>query len=136
MGIKRSSDQCRFLKSEVENLLPRPATPVNESGYSPKNDLINVNRNELPHELVIRNEQINNAKEEAVRIAIQLWEKDVDKKIRITMMSDQVYKRLSEEYAKVLPETLASLNKWIRHIAPPYAKVGGRPKKNNPPTSD
>lgn len=72
------------------------------------------------------------AKEQAVMIAKALWNNDKDEKIRIAEMARIVYAELYDSgLSKQLPCNQDSLQEWIRDIAPPYAKVGGRPKKNS-----
>ena len=83
----------------------------------------------LPNKLEIINEKKRLAKEEAVKVARQLWENDVKEEIKITAMSDKVYKALIESHIEALPQNIESINRWIKHVAPDYAKLGGRPKK-------
>ena len=73
-----------------------------------------------------------------------LWEMDVDKKIRKGMMIEQVksilYKIESPMLAhSINPELLdsikvsgeTSIDKWLKDVAPAYAKKGGRSKKDD-----
>lgn len=72
------------------------------------------------------------AKERAKLIARVLWNNDKRREIRISEMASIVYAELYGcEFSTELPQNQDSLQDWIRDIAPSYAKVGGRPKKEN-----
>lgn len=69
------------------------------------------------------------AKEQAKVIARALWNNDKENKTRIAEMASLVYRELyNSDFKMQLPQNQDSLQGWIKDIAPPYAKIGGRPK--------
>lgn len=70
------------------------------------------------------------AQEQAKIIAKALWNTDKEQKIRMKEMTNLVYSELySNGFIRDLPNDPISLKDWIKEIAPPYATIGGRPKK-------
>ncbi|TCQ87838.1 hypothetical protein [Pseudomonas sp. JUb52] len=65
-------------------------------------------------------------------IASELWEKDTTRSIRVGDMADHVYARLLDEAqdAAQAPE-LDRVRKWIKEVAPDYAKRPGRPPRKS-----
>ena len=66
--------------------------------------------------------------------ARQLWEEKDDQRLRITEMSELLWKEIVSspqypEFSDLLPDKPAGLKPWIRPVAPDYARRGGRPKK-------
>ena len=68
------------------------------------------------------------AKERAWAIAKDLWEADIDKKIRVSGMADKVYKALLEEgFLDALPGKPEQLVKWLKEKeVPEHASRRGR----------
>jgi len=64
----------------------------------------------------------------AQAIADELWGRDITRSIRVGDMADLVYARLLDEASapSQVPE-LERVRKWIRNVAPAYAKRPGRP---------
>lgn len=64
----------------------------------------------------------------AQELAAELWDRDATRSIRVGDMADLVYARLLDEASDPgkAPE-LERVRKWIRHVAPDYAKRPGRP---------
>lgn len=83
--------------------------------------------------LEIHNSEKAQLKMIAQSFAEDLWEKDVQNKIRVSEMTDEVYAKTHSVLHKnpiiqYLPEKEA-VKDWIRDVAPDYAKKGGRPPK-------
>jgi len=67
-------------------------------------------------------------------VARRMWADDHERKIRLSEMCDRVYKfmqPLEQELGRddLLPGLPDVLKRWLRPVAPDYAKKGGRPKK-------
>lgn len=68
----------------------------------------------------------------AKEIALQLWQEDTAQEARIGEIADKVYRQLAkEDYTHALPDTAESLKRWIKGIAPEYARQGGKPRKRH-----
>lgn len=66
----------------------------------------------------------------AQEMAQDNWDADIDKKIRIGEMAQTVYAQLhTEGHSARLPGDPDAVRKWISAVAPPYARKGGRSKK-------
>ncbi len=69
------------------------------------------------------------AKEYAKIIAKHLWSKDGEQKIRMLEMAHLVYSEIHKSVlADQLPDNPNELQKWIKDVAPAYARKGGRPR--------
>lgn len=73
-------------------------------------------------------------KDLAQEIASRIWREDTGQTIRLADACEMVWPELVDVSFKYdvnqhLPENSASLKKWLREIAPGYAKKPGRPKK-------
>lgn len=100
------------LENDIISNAPLPTKQV--AGIQPK-------RGVSPHKI--------QAKEQAKIIAKVLWNNDKDQKIRVAEMARTVYAELYDcGFDEQLPQNQDSLQDWIREVAPPYAKMGGRPK--------
>lgn len=81
---------------------------------------------------------IHNAEKAQLKRIVQafaedFWQKDIDKKIRVSEMTDEAYAKTHAVLGKnpiieYMPEKEA-VKDWIRKVAPDYAKKGGRPSK-------
>lgn len=83
--------------------------------------------------LQIHNSEKAWLKQIAQAFAEDFWQKDVQNKIRVSEMTDEVYSKIhavfgSNPIIDYLPEKEA-FKDWIREVAPDYAKKGGRPAK-------
>ena len=61
--------------------------------------------------------------------ATRLWSRDHNQEIRLAEMCDHVYKLMLGVDHEHLPGESSGLKKWLRPVAPEYAKAPGRPKK-------
>jgi hypothetical protein len=95
------------------------------------------------HPLLMKNMSSKDVRELAQLMAEMLWTNDKNKSVRVGEMAELVKSNLVEEiytsklldedtrdlWKAALPETTDIYLKWIRSVAPEYAKKGGRPKK-------
>lgn len=78
-------------------------------------------------------DRLAKAKEAAKQAARELWAKDSERQIRIGAMALKVYQALhGTEHEESLPLDQSALRKWIKEVAPDYARMGGPPRKNPP----
>lgn len=82
--------------------------------------------------------EINRLKEQAMEKALSLaesrWNNDITQSIRIGDMAIAVYRDLVDMGLHVaLPDTSDRLKDWIKQVAPPYARKGGRSRKTTQP---
>ncbi len=77
------------------------------------------------------NRQNAAAKERAQEIAMQFWQRDAEKSIRIGEMADKVWRALADEDLRdQMPETTERIKEWIKSVAPDYARKPGRRRKS------
>lgn len=77
------------------------------------------------------NRQKAAAKERAQEIAVQFWQRDAEKSIRIGEMADKVWRALADEDLRdQMPETTERIKEWIKSVAPDYARKPGRRRKS------
>ena len=94
--------------------------------------LIEKNKKDWPlREINIKKRHL---KDIAKKFAQDQWDMDIEKKLRLTQMCEQVWPKLVDaahenNLTDQLPKGSESIKDWLRPIAPKYAKKGGRPKK-------
>ena len=97
--------------------------------YKSKVDSIN---REYP--LRVTNLGREHAKKAAQIIAQKKWNDDIEQGIRIGDMCKIVDVEIitnHKEFMDYLPENTSDMKKWLRPIAPDWAKKGGRPRKRS-----
>lgn len=83
----------------------------------------------LAHQNKQKEETISRAQD----MALEMWAMDKGQEIRTGEMADKVYRKLIEEgKADLLPGTTERLKEWIKPVAPPHARKGGRRKTSRP----
>ncbi|EJM48942.1 hypothetical protein PMI26_00525 [Pseudomonas sp. GM33] len=89
-----------------------------------------VNDNRYKKSLGVTNMLKDAAIDRAKAIATELWEADIAQVIKLAMMVQSVWNQMIDEgYQAQLPDKPESIRKWIKHVAPAYARKAGRPRK-------
>lgn len=79
--------------------------------------------------------KVNKEKEALVEtarsLAEEMWDADKEEKIRISEMAVNVYDAMLDQgFIDALPENKSTLKDWIKDVAPKYARMGGKPRKD------
>lgn len=116
------------ISNTASEILKEPESDINKY----RDAYIEKLKSEMP--LKIFNGKIRFLKGCAEIIARGIWEKDIERKIRISEACEMVWQELVEvatqyNVKEALPDKASSLKPWLKPSAPEHAQKGGRPAK-------